>query len=456
MKDYYAPIVRDWIFPTARRLQKCNFTEMMAEARKNQYLSPEELRLMQMEKLGALLQHACKYVPYYRNLFKQLGIKPEDIRTWEDYQSLPILTKADVREHNDQFFSEKPRSPVKKYRTSGSTGKPLKIFTSQTAIAAEYASRYRALNHWGIDVGDRELAFYGAERYTHVKGLKKSLDMRLIRPFKNLINNRVRLPVENISEEDLEYQWRFIQKFRPKLLHAYPSALYLFAQYISGQGHNGGLAGAKLSFVGGEILYDWQKEVLEEVFECPVAQVYASYEIGVTAHSFPCGALHTNDDFVIVEVIKSHPQDEFGQIVSTRLDNWEFPLIRYNIEDLAPPLEEHADCDLGLGFSKLDRIIGRSFDMLRLSNGRIVHGSYFSSLMQLVDGLRQFQVNQRQPDYFEILVVIDPDVFTMEQESFIKDRMRALLGPVDVTITPVESIPVEGSGKFAYIRSDVR
>jgi phenylacetate-CoA ligase len=456
MKDYYAPIVRDWIFPISRRLQKCNFTEVMAEARKNQYLSREELRLMQMDKLGALLQHACKYVPYYRDIFKQLGINPEDIRTWEDYQTLPILTKADVREHNDQFFSEKPRSPIKKYRTSGSTGKPLKIFTSQTAIAAEYASRFRALSHWGIDVGDRELMFFGADRYTHVKGWKKSLDLRLFHPLKNLIYNRGHLPVENISEEDLDYQWRFIQKFRPKYLHGYPSALYLVAQYIKDQGYHGGSAGVKLSFVGGEILYDWQKEVLEGVFECPVAEVYGSYEIGITAHSFPCGALHTNDDFVIVEVIKSHPQDEFGQIVSTRLDNWEFPLIRYNIEDLAPPLDEHAGCELGLGFSKLDRIIGRSFDVLRLSNGRIVHGTYFTTLMKIVDGLRQYQVNQRKPDCFEILVVIDPDVFTGEQESFIKDRMRALLGPVDVTITPVESIPVDGSGKFHYIRSDVR
>ncbi|MFC2054193.1 hypothetical protein ACFLV7_07835 [Chloroflexota bacterium] len=128
MKDYYAPVVRDWIWPISRRLQKCNFTEKMVQARKNQRLSREELRLMQMEKLGALLQHACKYVPYYRDLFKQLGIKPEDIRTWEDYQDLPILVKADVREHYDQFFSEKPRSPLKKYRTSGSTGEPLKIF----------------------------------------------------------------------------------------------------------------------------------------------------------------------------------------------------------------------------------------------------------------------------------------------------------------------------------------
>ncbi|MFC2054194.1 hypothetical protein ACFLV7_07840 [Chloroflexota bacterium] len=195
--------------------------------------------------------------------------------------------------------------------------------------------------------------FFGADRYTHLPGWKKSLDQRIFRPIKNLLNNRARLPVENISEENLDYQWRFIQKFRPKYLHGYPSAMYLLAQYIKDQGYHGGSAGVKLTFVGGEILYDWQKEVLEEVFECPVAQVYASFEIGVTANSFPCGALHTNDDFVIVEVIKSHPQDEFGQIVSTRLDNWEFPLIRYNVEDLAPPLDEHAGCEAWFGIFKV-------------------------------------------------------------------------------------------------------
>jgi len=454
MKDYYAPIVRDWIFPISRRFQKCNYTEKMAEARQNQHLSQEELRLKQLEKFSALVQHAGKYVPYYQNQFKQLGIKPEDIRTWKDYQALPILTKAEVRDYNDQFLSKKPRSPLKKYHTSGSTGEPLKIFTSQIAIAAEYASQHRALNHWGIEVGDRVLMFFGAERYTHMTGWKKSVDLHIIHPLKYLINNRRRLPVENISEENFKDQWRFIQRFRPKYFYGYPSALYLVAQYVKNRGYYGGSTGVKLIFVGGEILYDWQKEVLEEVFECPVAEVYGSYEIGVTAHSYPCGALHTNDDFVIVEVIKSHPQDEFGQVVSTRLDNWEFPLIRYNVEDLAPPINEHAGCELGLGFSKLDRIIGRRFDFLQLSNGRIVHGTYFTTLMKIVDGLLQYQVNQREPDYFEILVVIDPDVFGEEQESFIKNRMKALLGPIDVTITPVESILVEGSGKFHYIRSD--
>ena len=456
MKDYYAPIIRDCLFPLSRRMQKCNFTQKMAEARANQYLSREELRQMQMDKLGAMVRHACQYVPYYRERYKALGINPQEVRTWEDYLALPILTKEDVREHNERFISEKPRTPVKKYRTSGSTGGPLKLLTSQEAIAAEYASHFRALNHWGVHAGDREIMFFGADRYTHGTGWKKALNRRLWYPLRQLIFNRRRLPVENISEADLDHQWRFIQKFKPVYLHGYPAPLYFLAQYLKDRGYPGGSAGLKLILVGGEVLYEWQKEVMEEVFACPVADVYGSYEIGITAYSFPCGALHINDDFVIVEVIKSHPDDEFGQIVSTRLDNWEFPLIRYNVEDLAPPLNENHDCRLDLGFSKLDRIIGRSFDLLRLPGGRVVHGTYFTTLMKLVDGLRQYQVIQRELDRFEILVVVNPEVFTKEQESFIKERMHALFGPVEAVITRVDSIPVGALGKFYFIRSDVR
>ncbi|MFN2127391.1 MAG: phenylacetate--CoA ligase family protein [Anaerolineales bacterium] len=456
MKDYYAPIVRDWIFPISRKFQKCNYSEKMAEARANLHLDREQLRNMQIKKLRALIQHAGRNVPYYRDQFNQLGIKPDDIRTWNDYQALPILTRAEVREHNDRFLSQKPRSPLIKWGTSGSTGEPLRIYTSQIAIAAEYASRYRALEHWGIEVGDRVIMFYGAERYTHGTGWKKAVNLHVIHPLKFLVNNRRRLPVENISEENFEDQWRFIQKFRPKYFHGYPSAFFLLARYVKDRSYSGGSSGVKLIYVGGEILYDWQKEFIAGVFECPIAEVYGAYEIGEAAHSYPCGALHINEDFVIVEVIKSHPENEFGQIVCTRLDNWEFPLIRYNIEDLAPPIHEHAGCELGLGFAMFDRIVGRTFDQIQLSNGRIIHGTYFTTLMKLVDGLVQYQVNQREPDRFEILVVINPEVYGEQQELFIKDRMKTLLGPIDVTITHVESIPTEGSGKFNYIRSDCK
>ena len=89
-----------------------------------------------------------------------------------------------------------------------------------------------------------------------------------------------------------------------------------------------------------------------------------------------------NDDFVIMEVIKSSPEDEYGQIIATRLDNWEFPLIRFNVEDLAPQPETHHDCSLNLPFQKVDQIIGRHHDQIMLANGRVVRATYFSRLLR--------------------------------------------------------------------------
>lgn len=131
MKDYHAAIINKWIFPYSIKLRKGDFKSKMDEALQNQTLTREEIRNLQFEKLGELIQHAYHFVPYYRDTFKQNGISPQDIRSWEDFEKLPILTKAEVREYNLQFLSEKPRTPLRNYKTSGSTGTPLRVFTSE-------------------------------------------------------------------------------------------------------------------------------------------------------------------------------------------------------------------------------------------------------------------------------------------------------------------------------------
>ena len=455
MKDYHAAIINKWIFPYSIKLRKGDFKIKMDEAMQNQTLTREEIRNLQFKKLGELIQHAYHFVPYYRDTFKQIGLSPQDIRTWEDFEKLPILTKAQVREYNQQFLSEKQRTPLRKYNTSGSTGTPLRVFTSEISIASEYAARFRALNYYGVNIGDRVVQLSGVDRYTHTTGFKKEIGKQLYQPFKNFIFNRSVLPVNNISEEDLERQWQFLQVYKPAYISGLSSALHYLARYIDDRGYDSGSLGIKIITVGGEKLFDFQLETLERVFNCPVADIYGSYEIGIAACSYPCGALHTNDDFVIMEVIKSSPEDEYGQIIATRLDNWEFPLIRFNIEDLAPQLETHHDCSLGLPFCKLDQIIGRHFDQIKLANGRVVHGTYFTGLLTKIPGIRHYQVNQRELDRFEILAVIDEDNYSIEGASTIKDRMNALFGPVEVTITPVPSIPSDASGKFWVVRSDL-
>ena len=85
MNDIYTPILRDWIYPLAQRVQNRNYSKLMTEAIKNQFLSQDELQNIQFNKLTALLHHAYNSVPHYRDTFDSVGLKPEDIRSWDDF-----------------------------------------------------------------------------------------------------------------------------------------------------------------------------------------------------------------------------------------------------------------------------------------------------------------------------------------------------------------------------------
>jgi phenylacetate-CoA ligase len=170
---------------------------MMAEAKTNQYLSRDALRGIQFKKLKALLDHTNNTVPFYKNSFTQAGVSPEDIRTWDDYKKVPILTKNQIRDDPDQFLSTLPRTKVSKLSTSGSTGLPLTFHLSQTSIAADLVCRYRAIKWWGVELGDRHIELWGTDYADNVyPDLKAAVEARFIKPIEDLVMNRRSLKIK--------------------------------------------------------------------------------------------------------------------------------------------------------------------------------------------------------------------------------------------------------------------
>ena len=454
MTDIYAPIVRKWIYPITQEIQNRSFYKMKVEADRNQYLSYKELRNLQFQKLIPLLHHSYKYVPYYRDVFEQIGLKPEDIRNWDDFQQLPILTKEQIRENRERLLSKKLRSPVFTVSTSGSTGKPMRFKMSQIHASANIVSRIRALRWWGINLGDRELQLFSASGQ-FVPGIKSTINARIFRPMKEKMLNRRLISAADLTEKNMGKYWQITNKFNPKIIYSSPSSIFVFAKYLKDQGYDCSKLGLKAVVTTGEILYDWQREMIEEVFRRPVVDEYGSVEAGIIAYGHPCGAMHTMDDYIIVELIKSNPQDELGEVVVTPLENWGSPLIRYNLHDLAVPSDNLSVCPLRLGFSKIEGIIGRQFDLLRLSNGRITHGVIFVQIIQYLKSIEQFQVIQKEPDLFVIILVSGKENNLDEEKYFIRSKLTEHLGPVRIDFRRVSSIPKESSGKFRFIRSEV-
>jgi phenylacetate-CoA ligase len=371
-----------------------------------------------------------------------------------DFSKIPILTKEQILKNPDGFVSRNLRSPIRRIQTSGSTGSPLRFYLSQAAAASANVSRIRALRWWGLELGDREVRVWTS--YADLEPVFWTAIIEYWRIFfRDTLMNRRTFDVNKMTPQNMDKLWWFIKKYHPKYLFCYASFSNNFAKFVRERKYDGHSLDFKAIVNTAEISYDWQIQLKHDVFGCPVADEYGAVEVGVIGYSSPCGEIHLMDDFIVTEIIKSHPDNEFGEVVITQLENWGSPLIRYNLQDLAIPLEDTNPCPLGLGLSRIKSVLGRQHDLIRLSNGLIVHGQFFSVLMVQTPSVRLFQVIQKEPDFFEILVVTDGDEFPTDEEDFLKAKIHKYVGDVEIIITRVPDIPRETSGKFRFVRSEV-
>ena len=453
-KDFYAPILRNWVYPLAQRLQGRDFHPAMHAALQDQFLSSDELRELQFRKLSALIQHAFQTVPYYRRMFHEVGLQPGDIKTWQDFKNVPILTKELLRENAGSLFSTKPDSALYPVSTSGSTGTPMMIMVSQRAALRANVSRIRAMKWYGIELGDREIRLTNTG-FSFERGWKAFFSQHVSTPIRDRLMNRKHFSAFTMTPQMMAEHWEAILKFSPRYLFGFPSAYALFAQYLQERGYDGRQANLALIVTLGEVLHAWQRQLITDTFGCPVADEYGSVEAGVVAHSHPCGAMHTMDDGVIVEVIKLHPEDEYGQVVVTSLENFGYPLIRYNLDDLAKTVLCGGNCPLGIGLGILEGLVGRSQDVLRLASGRIIYCHYFHNLIKHVQGVKQYQVIQKRPDLFELRIVPLGDSFDPEGEVYLRDVIREHLEGSAIRVKIVDDIPKDPSGKLRFVISEV-
>ena len=97
---------------------------------KNRRRTPSELELLRQKKLQAVIRNAYDHVQYYRSLFRSVGLSPDDIRTPEDLQHVPITTKDDLRAAGTENVTARwaDLATCITTRTHGSSGKPFTVY----------------------------------------------------------------------------------------------------------------------------------------------------------------------------------------------------------------------------------------------------------------------------------------------------------------------------------------
>ena len=447
-KELYTALVSGLFFPLHERLKKHQTVTLRRQMEQSQWWSAEQLQALQLSRLKQLLSHAQQHVPYYRQLFAQLGFGAAQVTSLDDLARLPFLNKADIRANTEALKSEQAQH-LARFNTGGSSGEPLIFFIGKERVSHDVAAKWRATRWWDVDIGDREIVVWGSPIELGAQDNVRAMRDKLFRT--------KLLPAFEMSMQKLDGFLEQIRQTRPKMLFGYPSALSHFARHAVTRGLRMDDLGIQVAFVTSERLYDEQRSQIAETFGCRVANGYGGRDAGFIAHQCPQGSMHITAEDIIVEIV--NPQGlavaagEAGEIVVTHLATSEFPFIRYRTGDIGVLAD--TPCACGRGLPVLKEIQGRSTDFLIAQNGTVMHGLALIYILRDLPQVRAFKIIQESLDLTRVLVVLEHELNSELSEKIVQGFQARLGTGVTIQVEQVAEIPAEKSGKFRYVISKV-
>jgi phenylacetate-CoA ligase len=414
------------------------------------YSSRSELLQLQIQKLSRLLNVAQTHVPYYREMFRSLGIQARDIRTLQDFSALPVLTKSLVRERLQDLIHEGvPKERLITEHSGGSTGVPLKFYRTREENDVNEACFFRTCMQSGWKPGDMVAFFWGDRDRASMSNWEWELRQHLRRLYQ--------FDAFESGPDQMEHWVKKWNRIKPVIVIGYSSALHRFALHVERTGQK--LRPVRGVFSTAEKLYPTQKHMISRIFGCHVYDMYGSSEVHNIACTCPRDRMHVNIDNVVLETDHSGllPGQPSALIV-TSLRSETMPFIRYRNEDCGELMDGMCECGNHFPLMKLD--ISRIFDHFVLPGSRVVHGMLFVRLMDIAKGISTFQFHQTAPDAITLWIVPDAGENELREASIQKivAQLKSLdpNGRIQVQVRMTDSIPLSRNGKHCYIRSDVR
>jgi phenylacetate-CoA ligase len=404
------------------------------------------LRSYQTARLRALLRHSYEMVPFYRQRFQSAGFHPDQFRTLEDLQRVPITRKSDLRLAAEQDALAQDCDPARliRYGTGGSTGEPTEVRFTRFEDLLLRVMRMQVMMGFGLRLWDRRTALVYSDG-SHRTSLLKRLGI--------LRNQTIHAhtPSEQMRTE--------LRHLRPNVIRGYPSIVASLGDKLTDEDRN--LIRPRFITTDSAKLTDLARSRIEKSFGAPVFDVYDCYECNVIAYQCPRSKqYHVLDASVVVEVLHGDRPalpGESGEIAFTSLHTWAAPLIRYMPGDLVERGVAHCSC--GAPNSCLANITGRVQDRFLLPDGQTIHPGFLAaSIYPLCPVLRSYQIVQEAID--RVIVKLQPipgvQVPAGKLDAARRGMARDLGEGVMLRIDFVDEIPPEPNGKFRPYRCDVK
>jgi len=442
--SFYQKIYERCYFPAYESLIKGRRTsQYFFDSQKSQWRSSNDVINNQSRFLSELLQHAYKYCPYYMKVIKELRIEIEDLCKVNDLFKLPILNKNIINGNYNDLISSQHRDSVWNKSTGGSTGQPLHFAYTKESYEWRVAMSKRGYSWAGASLGVKQAYIWGIQlgRVGRVKQWKEQLH--------HVIDRQLYFNCFDFDEKAMAQCLSGLNRFKPVTIVGYTNPLYNLALFI---GDNSKIKFAPQGVIcAAEKVHPYQREVIERVFGAKVFNTYGSREFMlIAAECEKHEGLHISAENLIVEIIKDDgtpaKEGETGKIVVTDLHNYGMPFIRYEIGDLGVATTKTCSC--GRGLPLLADVVGRSLDVIKTPEGKIVPGEFFPHLIKDFPDVARFQVIQEKLDHLVIKLVPTSELSEISKKRIDAEvRNRVGLAMV-ITYEIASDIPLTATGKY--------
>ena len=407
--------------------------------------SRAELEAYQDEKVGRLVEHAYKTVPFYRSRMEKCSLRPGDIRDRESLRNLPLLTKEEIKQHSEELLSENASGMDTHFATTGgTTGEPLGLYFSNNCYGTEWAFMHDQWSRVGFTPGDRNATLRG--RHFEVEEGKVYVD--------NPIYHERCLSIYHLKQSYVSDYVRALQTFHPQFIHGYPSAIHRFALLL--QRSEETAPSLKAALCGSEQIYPHQREVIEDVFGCRVFSWYGQTEKVILAGECECSTnYHAYPQYGVTEIVREDGSPcepgEVGELVGTGFMNTAMPLIRYKTGD--PAAGANRKCSCGRAYPVIKKVVGREQDHVVTSSGRLIPltGMLFGAHLSEYQKLQKIQIEQWEPGEAMVRVVPAKGVQLSELQGIVEAYEDICDGDCKFTLEEVSDIPTTEEGKHQYL-----
>lgn len=327
---------------------------------KIEQMSRDEMTALQTERLVKAVAYAYERVPLYKERFDEIGLKPDDIKGLDDITKIPFTVKTDLRDNYPYGLLAVPMTDiVRVHASSGTSGKPTVVAYTRDDLDMWSDCMARLIVAAGGNKDDIVQISFGYGLFTGALGLHQGFE-------------KIGATVVPASSGNTERQVMLLKDLGVTALVATPSYGLYIAEVMDKLGITKDEMKLRIGLFGSEASSPEMHAELQERLGLIPTDNYGLSEIigpGVSGECLSKCGMHINEDHFYPEIVdpntlKPVADGEWGELVLTTLTKQGMPMMRYRTKDITRLLRERCEC--GRTLVRMDKIQGRSDDMLKI------------------------------------------------------------------------------------------